>query len=68
MRTLTILIVTAGRQSFSSSSKDRHTVPDGYTLGWKSGGSNLPEGKKILFNYIMMKEQCENQHLGGDEG
>ena len=26
---LTCLIVTAGLQSFSSSSKDKHTVPDG---------------------------------------
>ena len=26
---LTCLMVTAGRQSFSSSSRDRHTVPDG---------------------------------------
>lgn len=23
---------------------DRHTVPDGKTLGWKRGGTNLPEG------------------------
>jgi len=27
--TQTCFIVTAGRQSFSSSSSDRHTVPDG---------------------------------------
>ena len=39
---LTCLIVTAGRQSLSSSNNDRHTVPDGYTLGWNIGGSNLP--------------------------
>lgn len=67
------LIVIAGRQSFSSSSNDKQTVPyhkcynhqyiiqivklifkivlkyylylpDGYTLGWNSGGSNLHLG------------------------
>ena len=35
-------MVTAGLQSLSSSSNERQTVPDGYTLGWKMGGSNLP--------------------------
>ena len=39
---LACLIVIAGLQSFSSSRIDRHTVPEGYTLGWKIGGSNLP--------------------------
>ena len=38
----TCFIVTAGLQSFSSSRRDKQTVPDGYTLGWKIGGSNLP--------------------------
>lgn len=38
----TCLIVMAGLQSLSSSRMDRHTVPEGYTFGWKSGGSNLP--------------------------
>ena len=38
------LMVMAGLQSFSSSSSDRQTVPDGYTLGWNSGGSNLHFG------------------------
>lgn len=40
----------AGLQSLSSSRIERHTVPDGYTLGWKRGGSNLPEhtNKKTL--------------------
>lgn len=37
-------IVIAGRQSFSSSSNDKHTVPEGYTFGWNSGGSNLHFG------------------------
>lgn len=31
--THTCLIVTAGLQSFSSSNRDRQTVPDGYTFG-----------------------------------
>ena len=35
-------MVMAGRQSLSSSRMDRHTVPEGYTFGWNSGGSNLP--------------------------
>ena len=35
-------MVTAGLQSFSSSNNDKQTVPEGYTFGWKSGGSNLP--------------------------
>lgn len=39
----TCFIVMAGLQSLSSSRIDRHTVPDGYTFGWKSGGSNLPK-------------------------
>lgn len=38
----TCLMVTAGRQSLSSSNNDKHTVPDGYTFGWNIGGSNLP--------------------------
>lgn len=44
----TCFIVMAGLQSLSSSRIDRHTVPDGYTFGWKSGGSNLPETQKML--------------------
>lgn len=44
---LACLIVMAGLQSFSSSRMDRHTVPEGYTLGWKIGGSNLPESRRI---------------------
>jgi hypothetical protein len=39
---LACLIVIAGFHDFSSSRIDRQTVPDGYTLGWKSGGLNLP--------------------------
>lgn len=42
----TCFIVTAGLQSFSSSRRDRQTVPDGYTFGWKIGGSNLPKNEE----------------------
>jgi len=35
-------MVTAGLQSLSSSNSDKQTVPEGYTFGWKRGGSNLP--------------------------
>ena len=38
----TCLMVTAGLQSLFSSSRERHTVPEGYTFGWNRGGSNLP--------------------------
>lgn len=38
----TCLIVMAGFHDFSSSKMERQTVPDGYTLGWNSGGVNLP--------------------------
>ena len=38
------LIVIAGLQSLSSSKRERQTVPDGYTLGWNKGGSNLHFG------------------------
>ena len=43
---LTCLMVMAGLQSLSSSRIDRQTVPEGYTLGWNRGGSNLPSGMK----------------------
>ena len=46
---LACLIVIAGFHDFSSSRIDRQTVPDGYTLGWKSGGLNLP-GHKSSYN------------------
>lgn len=32
----------AGFHAFSSFKIERHTVPEGYTFGWKSGGVNLP--------------------------
>lgn len=46
---VTCLMVMAGLQSLSSSRMERHTVPDGYTFGWKSGGSNLPTKEKKVF-------------------
>lgn len=48
----TCFIVMAGLQSLSSSRIDRHTVPDGYTFGWKSGGSNLPKKQNVNCTYV----------------
>lgn len=53
----TCLIVTAGLQSLSSSNIDKHTVPEGYTLGWNIGGSNLPINK-----YVQHKMQMYSSH------
>lgn len=36
------LMVMAGLQASSSFKIDRQTVPEGYTFGWKRGGTNLP--------------------------
>ena len=52
------MIVIAGFQLFSSSKIDRHTVPDGNTLGWNKGGVNLPRNVSIT-HYL---------HLGGLDG
>jgi len=38
------LIVIAGFQPSSSLRIERQTVPEGYTFGWKSGGTNLHLG------------------------
>ena len=35
-------MVIAGFQPSSSFRIDKQTVPEGYTLGWKRGGTNLP--------------------------
>ena len=35
-------MVIAGFQPSSSFRIDRQTVPEGYTFGWKRGGTNLP--------------------------
>ena len=50
--------MTAGLQSFSSSKRDKQTVPDGYTLGWKIGGSNLPVDKNIITKKIKKFFDC----------
>ena len=62
---LACLIVIAGFHDFSSSRIDRQTVPDGYTLGWKSGGLNLPATK--LYKTTSLKPE-QNSHLGGLDG
>lgn len=36
-------MVIAGFQPSSSFKIDKQTVPEGYTLGWNSGGTNLPD-------------------------
>lgn len=41
---LTCLTVMAGFQPSSSFKIDKHTVPEGYTLGWNNGGVNLHFG------------------------
>lgn len=51
-------MVIAGFQLFSSSKIDRHTVPDGNTLGWNKGGVNLPRNVSIT----------HYSHLGGLDG
>ncbi len=64
---ITCFIVTAGLQSLSSSKIDKHTVPDGYTLGWNMGGSNLPfEISKNQLNYY--SHTIIDSHLGGEVG
>jgi len=40
--------VIAGFHASSSLRIDRQTVPDGYTFGWKSGGTNLPAKRKVV--------------------
>lgn len=75
---LTCLIVMAGLQSLSSSKIDRHTVPDGYTLGWNRGGSNLPEESNSFRQHsevitveqdkFVALEQSHNSHFGGEDG
>lgn len=57
----------AGLQSLSSSRIDRHTVPDGYTFGWKRGGSNLPETQSnvkctYVSDLLHMSEEMNELH------
>ena len=59
------LIVIAGFHDFSSSKMERQTVPDGYTLGWKSGGVNLPiKGASVRCPKCLV----DLRHLGGFDG
>jgi hypothetical protein len=44
-------MVMAGRHPSSSERMLRQIVPEGYTFGWKRGGSNLP--------IKMVKKNCE---------
>lgn len=39
----------AGFQPSSSLRIDRQTVPDGYTFGWNSGGTNLPRFDTLAY-------------------
>ena len=41
-RTSGCLMLMPGFHASSSFKMDKHTVPDGYTFGWNSGGTNLP--------------------------
>jgi len=46
------LMVIAGFQPSSSFRIDRHTVPDGYTFGWKSGGVNRHFGGFVGYSGV----------------
>jgi hypothetical protein len=48
----TCLTVMAARQSSSSFRMLRQTVPDGYTLGWNSGGLNLHFGGLLGYSSV----------------
>ena len=56
-------MVIAGFHDFSSSRIERHTVPDGYTLGWNRGGENLPMRGQLVRGRI-----AEHSHFGGFDG
>jgi len=61
----TCLIVIAGFHDFSSSRMDKQTVPEGYTLGWKRGGVNLP-GTGL--SQPQFERNGTNLHFGGLDG
>ncbi len=54
------LMVIAGFQPSSSFNIERQTVPEGYTLGWKSGGTNLPKPGQLLplRPWMRMERKC----------
>lgn len=45
-----------GFHPFSSFRIDRQTLPDGYTFGWNSGGTNLPATDKGLVDQLTGSE------------
>ena len=50
---------------FSSSSKDKHTVPYRYTFGWNSGGSNLPRKEIKKLNISLHQAKLNTlSHMG----
>jgi hypothetical protein len=64
--------VMAGFHPSSSFKIDKHTVPDGYTFGWKSGGTNLPATKNFHQSHDHPQDSARrwigNSHLGGFVG
>lgn len=50
--------VMAGFQPSSSFNIDKQTVPEGYTLGWKRGGVNLPTKRDHSINTCTRLEDC----------
>jgi hypothetical protein len=52
--------VIAGLQPSSSLRMDKHTVPDGYTFGWNSGGTNLPEDRDMSALVLLEHEGMGN--------
>lgn len=58
------LIVIAGFHPSSSFRIDKQTVPDGYTFGWKRGGTNLPVvvQSQIVLQFTIVARAL---HFGG---
>jgi len=54
------LMVMAGFHPSSSFKMDRHTVPEGYTFGWKRGGVNLP-AKEEKNKELKVRQQGEKK-------
>lgn len=53
MPSMICLTVMAGFHASSSFRIDRQTVPDGYTLGWNSGGTNLPIDNPVSVFFVL---------------
>lgn len=62
----------AGFHASSSFRIDRHTVPEGYTLGWNSGGTNLPGQEVRIQSWCKQASTClghfQHAHFGGFVG